>query len=62
MHRQGSPVHSLVELGHAVRVRREELAFTHEYVARLTDIEPIVLDRLERGEGAIELQAVMLVL
>ncbi len=62
MRRQGSPVHSPVELGHAVRARREELAFTHEHLARLTGVDPIVIDRLERGEGAIELEAVMLVL
>lgn len=62
MRRQGSPVHSPVELGRVVRARREELAFTHEHVARLTGIDPIVIDRLECGEGAIELQTVMLVL
>lgn len=62
MRRQGSPVHSPVELGRAVRVRREELAFTNEYVARLTGVDPIVIDGLERGDGAIEVQAVMLVL
>jgi transcriptional regulator with XRE-family HTH domain len=62
MRRQGSPVHSPGELGRIVRVRREELAFTLAHVAGLTGVDHIVLDRLERGEGAIELQTVMLVL
>jgi transcriptional regulator with XRE-family HTH domain len=62
MRRQGSPVHTPVELGRVVRARREELAFTLEHVADLTGVDPIVLDRLERGEDAIELQTVMLVL
>lgn len=55
-------VHSPLELGRVVRVRREELEFTQAHVASLTSIDPLVVDRLERGEGASELQAVMFVL
>jgi hypothetical protein len=61
MRRQGSPVHSPVELGHVVRVRREELAFSLAQVAGLTGVDSIVIDSLERGDGAIVLQTAMLV-
>jgi transcriptional regulator with XRE-family HTH domain len=62
MPRQGSPVHSPVELGGAVQARREELAFTLAHVASLTGVDPIAIDAFERGVGTIELQTAMLVL
>jgi transcriptional regulator with XRE-family HTH domain len=62
MRRQGSPVHSPVELGRIVRARREELAFTLAHVAGLTGIDPTIIDSLERGESMIELRTAVLVL